>query len=181
MQDRAKTSPQDSQGQMKAALLMALLGPEKMAALRAQGLAVTPPAAEGKSAPAGVTRQEAQEAARLLLAKLTAREGKVAQDKPRAKADIFEETYRAPAIAEKAQSPEVTPPPPAPRKIDRAALHRRLVDLVTSDSLAREHPAVIAHLLWPQDSFARADVLRALPGPVARAVLRSLRHLSEKS
>jgi flagellar motor switch protein FliG len=47
--------------------------------------------------------------------------------------------------------------------------------LAAGEDLAAEHPAVIAYLLKSEDQQVRVSVLRALPGQVARAVMRRLR------
>jgi hypothetical protein len=61
----------------------------------------------------------------------------------------------------------------------RAPLQRRelgkIPALVEGEDLAAEHPAVIAHILRDAPQDMRVAVLRALPGQVARAVMRRLR------
>jgi hypothetical protein len=47
--------------------------------------------------------------------------------------------------------------------------------LAAGDDLAQEHPAVIAHLLRPEGQEVRVAVLRALPGHLARDVMRRLK------
>ncbi len=51
----------------------------------------------------------------------------------------------------------------------------RVPVLVAGEDLAAEHPAVIAHVLKTESQQVRVSVLRALPGPVARAVMNRLR------
>ena len=64
----------------------------------------------------------------------------------------------------------------APRPPMRgAAGPARIPLLVEGEDLAAEHPAVIAHILKDAPQQMRVAVLRALPGQVARAVMRRLR------
>lgn len=49
--------------------------------------------------------------------------------------------------------------------------------LTAADDLAAEHPAVIAQFLRHEPQMTRVSVLRVLPGPVARAVMKRLRDL----
>lgn len=48
----------------------------------------------------------------------------------------------------------------------------RLAANLDRSTLANEHPAIIAHLLKSQNTALRAQILRDLPGPHARAVMR---------
>ena len=52
------------------------------------------------------------------------------------------------------------------------SLVARLAANLDRSTLANEHPAIIAHLLKSQNTALRAQVLRDLPGPRARAVMR---------
>lgn len=71
---------------------------------------------------------------------------------------------------------QARPPDPAPPMGHGAAtLPRPLPFLVAGEDLAAEHPAVIARILRTEPQDIRVSVLRALPGPVARAVIRRLR------
>jgi flagellar motor switch protein FliG len=47
--------------------------------------------------------------------------------------------------------------------------------LAAGEDLAAEHPAVIAHLLRDAPQQMRVAILRALPGQLARAVMRRLK------
>jgi len=67
--------------------------------------------------------------------------------------------------------PRPPPQPAPPRPQQRAPMPM----LVAGEDLAAEHPAVIAHLLKGETQQVRVSVLRALPGQVARAVMRRLR------
>jgi hypothetical protein len=68
------------------------------------------------------------------------------------------------------------PPPRAAREVPAARPGRRAIPLlVAGEDLGAEHPAVIAHILRGESQALRVSVLRALPGPVARAVIRRLR------
>lgn len=80
-------------------------------------------------------------------------------------------------------SGDIAPPPaPAapPASAPRAATMRsrpvyKLPQLTAGEDLSAEHPAVIAHLLKDAPQQMRVLVLRALPGQVARAVMRRLK------
>ncbi|MBF9050968.1 hypothetical protein GTA62_09955 [Roseobacter sp. HKCCD9010] len=52
------------------------------------------------------------------------------------------------------------------------SLVARLAANLNRSTIASEHPAVIAHLLKSQNTALRAQILRDLPGPHARAVMR---------
>lgn len=75
------------------------------------------------------------------------------------------------------------PQPPAPARPTATLpgpVHRRreitkLPPLMEGEDLAAEHPAVIAHMLRNAPQHMRVAVLRALPGQVARAVMRRLK------
>ena len=66
-------------------------------------------------------------------------------------------------------APAMPRPPIQPRKAAQIPV------LVEGEDLAAEHPAVIAHMLREAPQHMRVAVLRALPGQVARAVMRRLR------
>lgn len=74
-------------------------------------------------------------------------------------------------------TPDADRPRPGPAT-PPAPLHRPrrgpMPVLVAGEDLAAEHPAVIAHLLKGESQQIRVSVLRALPGQVARAVMRRL-------
>lgn len=53
----------------------------------------------------------------------------------------------------------------------------RLASNLQPGLLGAEHPAVIARLLRNLDRPTRIETLKALPGPVARTVLRRLRDI----
>lgn len=66
----------------------------------------------------------------------------------------------------------VTPPS---RVEQSASLSVRIADNLDGTALEREHPAVIAHVLRVQPRPVQLRVLRALPGSVARSVMRFLK------
>lgn len=68
----------------------------------------------------------------------------------------------------KPASPTTTPP-------TRKAGPKPLPPLMAGEDLAAEHPAVIAHMLRDAPQTVRVAVLRALPGHLARMVMRRLR------
>jgi len=79
-----------------------------------------------------------------------------------------------------APQPAASPAPDAPAPTHARAFaslkgHARVPVLVAGEDLAAEHPAVIAHVLKDECQQVRVSVLRALPGHVARAVIRRLR------
>ena len=61
-------------------------------------------------------------------------------------------------------------PKPAPATMDA-----RLTGLADLDRIGDEHPAVIARLLRSMEREDRAATLRALPGPLARSLVRRMR------
>lgn len=65
---------------------------------------------------------------------------------------------------------ELTNPDFAP-----GALGTRLAKHLSAERIADEHPAVIALLLRSQPANLRSEILRSLPGPQARSVMRVLR------
>jgi hypothetical protein len=73
-------------------------------------------------------------------------------------------------------APQPTSPPavatPAPAAFQRS---RTMPSLAAGEDLAREHPAVIAHMLRPEGQDIRVAVLRALPGQLSREVMRRLK------
>lgn len=70
-------------------------------------------------------------------------------------------------------------PSPEPASLQAPPQHRRqtprLPPLSAGEDLAGEHPAVIAHMLRDAPQELRVAVLRALPGQIARAVMRRLK------
>lgn len=54
-------------------------------------------------------------------------------------------------------------------------LDARLANFSDGDTLAFEHPAIIARLIKRLSRDARVDALKSLPGPVARSIVRRLR------
>ncbi|WP_439140587.1 hypothetical protein [Roseicyclus sp.] len=66
------------------------------------------------------------------------------------------------------------PSPASPPQSAKAG-PRPLPPLMAGEDLAAEHPAVIAHMLRDAPQEMRVAVLRALPGHVARMVMRRLR------
>lgn len=77
---------------------------------------------------------------------------------------------RPAAAATSAQ--RVAAPPGAPPVFRRTA---RVPTLAAGEDLAQEHPAVIAHVLRGEGQEIRVAVLRALPGTLARDVMRRLK------
>ncbi|PIV75003.1 MAG: hypothetical protein COW55_07250 [Rhodobacteraceae bacterium CG17_big_fil_post_rev_8_21_14_2_50_65_11] len=66
--------------------------------------------------------------------------------------------------------------PPSPPPVAHAAsLSAQIAENLDGTALEREHPAVIAHVLRGQPRPVQLRVLRALPGSVARAVMRFLK------
>lgn len=66
----------------------------------------------------------------------------------------------------------------APRAADpvgTASLSALIAEHLDGNALAGEHPAVIAHVLRTRPRAVQLRVLRALPGSVARAVMRFLK------
>ena len=83
---------------------------------------------------------------------------------------------RDPAMTATAQA--AAPPDPRAgqgREVRDTGGPRPLPFLVAGEDLAAEHPAVIAHILRAEPQQIRVSVLRALPGPVSRAVIQRLR------
>jgi len=74
--------------------------------------------------------------------------------------------------------PPVPPARPASATPGTAPRRREITKLPTlmeGEDLAAEHPAVIAHMLRDAPQQMRVAVLRALPGQVARAVMRRMK------
>lgn len=69
-------------------------------------------------------------------------------------------------------SPEPAAPPAPPQRRPEGS---RIPPLAAGEDLAGEHPAVIAHMLRDAPQELRVAVLRALPGQIARAVMRRLK------
>lgn len=73
-------------------------------------------------------------------------------------------------------APEPVAVSPKPAQVDKPlGIEDRLNQVGTPQDLAMEHPAVIAHILCKMPRGERVHAMKALPGPVARAVLRRLR------
>lgn len=76
-----------------------------------------------------------------------------------------------------AQAPQPLSGPkarPVPLGVDKTALRRMAQVAMSSGTLAQEHPAIAAVALRGRSKREQALVLRALPGPKARAVHRLL-------
>lgn len=71
------------------------------------------------------------------------------------------------------QRKEAQPVVKAARPTD--GLDARLAAIVDTDTIDQEHPAVIARLLRGLPREERIVVLKALPGPIARSIVRRLR------
>jgi flagellar motor switch protein FliG len=63
----------------------------------------------------------------------------------------------------------------SPAEAPTFRLPGKMPTLAAGEDLAREHPAVIAHILRPEAQDVRVAVLRALPGQLARDVMRRLK------
>lgn len=79
---------------------------------------------------------------------------------------------QAPPAAATRPTARVAAQPGAPPVFRRTA---RMPTLAAGEDLAQEHPAVIAHVLRGEGQEIRVAVLRALPGTLARDVMRRLK------
>ena len=172
----------DADYSRKARLLLDLLGRERLEDLSRKGLGArlleALPDADGPGADGpGAEEKDAQQP----YARGSRREAIPAGP---AAADLIDRFRRGGLIE---ADPAGAAPPPEPAPVPRPApprpgLASRLAEaLGDGASLADEHPAVVAFLLRDQSAGLRARVLRALPGPGARRVMRHLRAMSEPS
>ncbi|MCV2875877.1 hypothetical protein OE810_06345 [Rhodobacteraceae bacterium XHP0102] len=174
---------------------MAILGQEKLEALRKKGLDL----GKADTAPqdSGAAKATAEILARQLIARLADKppttsqfdetqssnapartaaplRGPAAQDPSQ---ETTQRPLKDPAPGQKPAAPRV-----APRKQpDRDALLRRVAQYVTPQTLPLEHPAVIARLILGQGPEHRMAVLRALSGPKARAVAHFMRLMKRQT
>ncbi|GAB5448916.1 hypothetical protein [Gymnodinialimonas sp.] len=159
------TNPSDTaaQGPMsraeKLSLLSTMLGPDAMARLR-DGQPDAPTEA-GKS-PSPVDAERAAWQRNRLLERLRHQGG-----------------GKVPDVA---QTREGRSTPPLEKPVDQRALaaenkhlDARLAKISDIATLGHEHPAIIARLVKGLPRDERVEALKALPGPVARSIVRRLR------
>ncbi|MEM9317792.1 MAG: hypothetical protein AAGA70_02160 [Pseudomonadota bacterium] len=146
----------------KAALLTELLGQEQMADLRRAGVI------SGQEAPA--LDPDAAAWHRNLLIERFRKSGLLGR--PSSKG----ETGAAAKPPQEKARPAMQQPGSRPKSTRKVTtLSSRLAAYLDPDRLADEHPAVLALILKSQPAGTRSEVLRGLPGPQARAVMRLMR------
>jgi hypothetical protein len=154
-QDAETGGPQSTRRAEKLSALAALLGPDAMDRLRRQDDGFMP---EG-TVPLSSTSQERVAWQRnRLLERLRTRWP--ADPAPKGAPSAKPDTTIAPAKTETGESTNVD---------------TRIASAVDMSHLADEHPAVIVRVLKTMGRKERVAVLRALPGPTARAAIRRLR------
>ncbi|MEJ6390147.1 hypothetical protein [Gymnodinialimonas ulvae] len=150
-QNKASTSRQE-----KLSILSAILGPETLAKLKSEQPADGPASSSEVTEP-DPSRAEWHRNRLLERFRLNAEENVPSKDE---------------SISDLAGE-GVKPNPSQGTK--RVTIEDRLSGLGMPSNLALEHPAVIAHLLCKMPRGDRVHAMKALPGPVARAVLRRIR------
>lgn len=157
----------------KAEILRAILGQEKLDALRKKGLDLS--LAEGAGLGGSDAKSTAEQLARQLIARLSEKKSRPVQNQ------APKPVQKTTAQVEQPRTPKQQPA--APKVIERpdpALVLARVAQYVTPQTMPNEHPAVIAHVISKQAPKTRHAVLRALSGPKARAVARYLRKLQDE-
>jgi len=155
-------------------ILSALLGPEALARLR-EGQ----PEASGRRADAPVAIDPARAAwhHNKLLERLR-EQGKVVpgsgpaaqQDGQTAARPRSADAAPASSVSGPARAPSTSPNPTTGRSLDM-----RLAALADVATLADEHPAIVTRLIRTLAREDRVAILKSLPGPLARMVVKRLR------
>lgn len=162
---KSQSAAQKATRAEKLSVLSSLLDPEAMARLRAGG-------GEGTNSEAAVDAGRVAWHRNKLLERLRA---KGATGEPSTRSSVPS------SLSGGSSRQAVDHEPVAERKpqINRArvSVDTRLASNLDRETLAREHPAVIARLLNAVDRPMRIEALKSLPGPVARTVVRRLRDL----
>lgn len=144
----------------KLSVLSALLGPDTLARLRADGhdLPELPPGTD----PAALDPDRVAWHRSKLMERVRGRSGR---------------PDPIPPPAEIPSSPGKRHPrsPATPDALSRPPLDQRLATHADEATLSGEHPAVIARLLQGMGQADRIAVLKTLPGPIARSVVQRLR------
>ena len=78
-------------------------------------------------------------------------------------------------LLERLRSQKQTLNSTAQPNVSRKDLATRLKAVVSLDTLAEEHPSVIYRVAQSMERAERAELMRSLPGPVARRLLRQIR------
>lgn len=87
-------------------------------------------------------------------------------------------TPPSPATAERqrpAVAPSSRPDVASQQQPKNLHLDARLSKIADADALEHEHPAVVARLLKTLSREERVEVLKSLPGPMARSIVKRLR------
>lgn len=152
--ERQQKSP--TSRQEKLSILSAILGPETLAKLKAEHPAE---ASAPSTAPTEPDATRAEWHRNRLLERFRTNGSGQVSPKQVGNADLEPDAIRSkPAQADKP-----------------LGIEDRLIQTGMPQDLAMEHPAVIAHVLSKMPRGERVHAMKALPGPVARAVLRRLR------
>lgn len=151
----------------KLSLLSSMLGPDAMERVRK---ASATPTTDAHTDPVELDADRAAWHRNRLLQRLRQQDGVKRDSETQEPAPPL-----APARRDGTDLQEQSVPPRQAPIIAKAGLDARLRKISDPAKLGQEHPAIIARLVKSLPRDARVEVLKSLPGPIARSIVRRLR------